>query len=181
MPFLHIDDDDNAQAISELSSYLTDDGSKIFMLVYMDGCPPCIATHPEWKKLENVLQKKIDDDTVIVDINQKFLNEINSLTKLIEEKKINEINSFPTIMYISKKGEVTENFHDSPVIEKTNESQNTVDNLHKWITHVLEEAPSQGGKARFPRVRLRRSTRKKGLRTKRKTQRKRKRKRKGKQ
>jgi len=179
MSFLHItSDEDKQKAINAFNSHLVQ-GDQIFMLVYMDGCPPCIATHPEWKKLQNVL--KVKTDVVIVDINQKFLNEVKSLTALITKKKIEEINSFPTIMYISKKGDYTEKFEDSPVIEKTKEPRNTVDNLHKWITHVLKT--QKGGSGLFPKVFSSRNTRKRGLRkihrvrnvkgTKKKTQRKR--------
>jgi thiol-disulfide isomerase/thioredoxin len=174
MSFLHItSDDDKQKSIRTFNSHLVN-GGKIFMLVYMEDCPPCIAARPEWKKLKNVL--KVDKDVVIVDINQKFLNEIKSLTELITKKKIKEIQSFPTIMYISKKGDYIEQFQDSPVIDKKKQPQNTIDNLHKWITHVLET--QKGGGVFSPKVFSSRNTRRSGLKNRRrnknfKTQRKR--------
>ena len=185
MSFLHItSQDDKKKSISTFNSHLAK-GGQIFMLVYMDNCPPCMATHPEWKKLKNVL--KVNKDVIIVDINQKFLNEIKSLTEMITKNKIEEINSFPTIMYISRKGNHIEKFEDSPVIDKTKQPQNTIDNLHKWITHVLKTQKGGGGLL-FPKVFSPRNTRKRGLKKNRikhfngvenKTQRKRIRKRRG--
>ena len=69
MKFLHIDPKtDNINLFDEYISQ----GKHIFLLIYLEGCSPCIATRPEWKKLENTLNDKYktNDDLVVIDVDQ---------------------------------------------------------------------------------------------------------------
>jgi serine/threonine protein kinase len=52
-------------------------GKSIFALIYMEGCGPCNATRPEWKKLESALKEQYsnNDNLVVVDLNKDFSNE----------------------------------------------------------------------------------------------------------
>ena len=56
--------------IKMLNDYIKN-GKHIFLLSYMEGCGPCNATRPEWKKIQNVLEEKYKhkyNDIVVVDI-----------------------------------------------------------------------------------------------------------------
>ena len=78
MVFLHIDtknyDEKNETGETPIAIFnkFIKDGKHIFALIYMEGCGPCNATRPEWKKLEGVLKKGSmdDDDFLIVDIDK---------------------------------------------------------------------------------------------------------------
>jgi hypothetical protein len=41
-----------ANLTAELNTYI-DNGTDVFMLIYMAGCGPCNAARPEWAKLEH--------------------------------------------------------------------------------------------------------------------------------
>jgi len=95
MVFLNINSASDNEKIKKLQKYYSSP-TKIFMLIYMDGCGPCNETKPEWKKLENVLNKyNQKEDIVIVDIehqileNMKLKEEVDKLkTKLRKIKAI---------------------------------------------------------------------------------------------
>lgn len=127
MVFLHINNDRNQSEtkhkIDVLKKMITTN-SDIFMLIYMEGCGPCNATRPEWKKLENVLKKYNSHSKIaIVDIDKD----------IIPKLKIKELNpmGFPTIMHIKNKQ--FENFEDSDIPEK----KRTVDSFVEWIEFKL--------------------------------------------
>ena len=67
MVFLHIDTQNynkkgetGETPIQTLNKFIRT-GKNIFALIYMEGCGPCNATRPEWKKIGNVLQKDLVD------------------------------------------------------------------------------------------------------------------------
>ena len=43
-----------------------DDNTIYVILFYVDWCPHCVSTKPEWKKLENLDNKKINNKTIKV-------------------------------------------------------------------------------------------------------------------
>jgi thiol-disulfide isomerase/thioredoxin len=49
MKFLHIDP--KTDNINLFDKYVSQ-GKHVFVLIYLEGCGPCIATRPEWKKLK---------------------------------------------------------------------------------------------------------------------------------
>ena len=117
MVFLHIDtknyDEKNEKdetPIVILNKFIKD-GKHVFALIYMEGCGPCNATRPEWKKIENVLKSNMnDDDFLIVDIDKDVLDKVD---KIGSEPK-----GFPTIRYISNYGKTSEDFEDSDLNEE---------------------------------------------------------------
>ena len=132
MKFLHIDPKtDNINLFDEYVSQ----GKHIFVLIYLEGCRPCIATRPEWKKLENTLNDKYktNDDLVVIDVDQSLLEK---MTKLKEQPK-----GFPTILYITDKGETSEEYN-----EKDEKTFRKVDSFVKWIDSKMKK--QQGGKRR---------------------------------
>jgi hypothetical protein len=124
MVFLHINESPNK---IETFNKRLENGNRAFVLVYKDGCPPCMETHPEWKKLENVLE--VDENVMVADINEKFLNKVNCFGP----NKI-EITHYPRMIYISDKGKHSEFY----------EGERTIDALVKWIRHTLKKKQTGG-------------------------------------
>ena len=90
---------------------------KVFLLIYMEGCKPCMKMKPEWAKIENIFKKQ-DKNILIGDIERTHLPQLNNLKY--------EVNSFPTILYLSKNNNV-ETFEDAGFQERN------IDNFMKWI------------------------------------------------
>ena len=70
----------------------------VFLLIYMDGCGPCMRVRPEWSKIENILRSSKNQkyaDVVLIDIEKDHINDITFKKK---------IKGFPTMKYISNKG-----------------------------------------------------------------------------
>jgi len=38
---------------------------KVFLLIYMEGCNPCMKMKPEWAKIENIFKKQDKNNSVI--------------------------------------------------------------------------------------------------------------------
>jgi hypothetical protein len=96
------------------------------MLIYMEGCGPCIAARPEWAKLEHTLGgqygKKQPYKFIVADVNKNFAPLIH---------KIKQPNAFPSILYVS--GDKMENYEDSTI----NDKRRDVDCFMNWIeSHV---------------------------------------------
>lgn len=130
MVFLSIDTDNytkklyNGKTNIELLNDIinNDPNNKVFILFYMNGCGPCNATRPEWKKLQNILKNYEHDLSVaIVDIDYTLSNKIRNIQ--------NEPNSFPTIRYMTKRNKTAENYEDSDIPDKSR----TIDNFAEWI------------------------------------------------
>ena len=115
----------NAAKAAKLNKYI-DSGKPVFMLIYMEGCGPCIASRPEWAKLEHTLGgqygKTQPYKIIIADINTDFAPLIH---------KIKQPNAFPSILYVS--GDKMENYEDSAI----NDKRRDVDCFMNWIeSHI---------------------------------------------
>ena len=136
MKILHIDP--KTQNTNQFNEYV-EQGKKIFVLFYLEGCGPCNATRPEWKKIENSLIKyKDNNDIVIADVDQELLKEIKYLS--------NQPKGFPTIRYISNKGKTSEDYEDSPIEKK----DRTIDSFVKWIDYKINN--KTGGKKQTKQI-----------------------------
>ena len=101
-------------------------GKDVFMLIYMEGCGPCNATRPEWKKLETALnhQYKNNKRLVIASVDSKVVGSL---------KHAGDIIGFPTIIYLSHNGKKLEPFESSSIKDK----QRNVDCFMNWVeSHV---------------------------------------------
>jgi hypothetical protein len=140
MVFLHIDTknydekDENGETPIAIFNKFIKDGKHIFALIYMEGCGPCNATRPEWKKLEGVVKKGSmnDDDFLVVDIDKDMLDKVKNIGS--------EPKGFPTIRYINKNN--SEDFEDSELNEEY--KMRTIDSFIMWIQKKTNK--QQGGK-----------------------------------
>ena len=101
-------------------------GKDVFILIYMEGCGPCNATRPEWKKLEGALQHQYrkNNSLVIATIDSKVVSSL---------KHAGDIIGFPTIIYLSQNGKKLEPFEASSIKDK----QRNVDCFVNWVeSHV---------------------------------------------
>ena len=129
-----IDDKINKEPLTELLSNYIHDNKQVFILIYMDGCGPCNETHPEWKKIKNVLKKyKNNKDVIIVDIEQQLLDKV----------KNNNISpaGFPTIKYISNCGKTIKDYDDVD----TKDEKRTIGSFVQWIEGELKKNHNQEG------------------------------------
>jgi hypothetical protein len=136
MVFLHIDKSNvikdtkkNIKPAIVLDDIIQKDGkNKVFVLIHMEGCGPCMATLPEWKKLEHVLDKFAKkNDVAIVDIERQSLYHVKNIK--------NPPNSFPTIRYITDKGNFVETYEDSDIKNK----DRSIDSFVEWINSKTKE------------------------------------------
>jgi len=139
MVFLHINKDvkrlnhhenTNFSPIKKLEKTIHySPNNKVFMLVYMEGCGPCNNVRPEWKKLENVLKELNNrDDIAIVDVDKDFFEKI----KYVQKK---QLSGFPTIIFVTKKGHIIENYEDSNIKNK----DRSIDSFVEWIKLKMKE------------------------------------------
>ena len=132
MKILHIDPNNDS---TKMFNEYVEQGKHIFVLFYLEGCGPCNATRPEWKKIENALKDKYgqNETIVIADVDQELLKEIKYLTT--------QPKGFPTIRYISDKGKISEDYEDSPDVK---EKDRKIDSFVEWIDSKMKK--QQGGK-----------------------------------
>jgi len=109
--------------VRELDHHLGSKDNKCFVLIFMEGCGPCNATRPEWKKIENVLHKDFlnRNDIIIASIDHQLAEEL----KYMPSKP----SSFPTMRFITNSGKDVENYEDS----KINNKDRTIDSFVEWV------------------------------------------------
>lgn len=112
-----------------LDDYIGNKKNKIFILIFMEGCGPCNATRPEWKKIEHVLAKDFlnRDDIVIAAIENNLADGLKNLATKPQ--------SFPTMRFISDGGKTVENYEDSTIENK----DRTIDSFVEWVKNKSGE------------------------------------------
>ena len=128
MKFLNINHE-NKKLITDLIHHIKKK-HPIFILFYMEGCGPCNAARPEWKKIENVLRNKYKDknDYIVVDIDQTLMDKIVGLKDMPA--------GFPTIRYM--KGS-----NYTPY-----ESNRDIDSFVNWIESNMKQSGGNKSKKR---------------------------------
>lgn len=104
-------------------------GKHVFLLIYMEGCGPCNATRPEWKKVENVLNEKYThkyNDIIVVDIDHTLLKYVTL--------PLNPT-GFPSMKYISKKGKYVQEYENADIKNKNRQ----VDSFIAWIESTIKK------------------------------------------
>ena len=134
MKILHIDPKTKN---TNLFNEYVEKGKHIFVIFYLEGCGPCNATRPEWKKIEHALNNKYkkNKNIVVADVDQELLKEIKYLTT--------QPKGFPTIRYISNKGKTSEDYEDCPDVKDKNRK---IDSFVEWIDSKMSK--QKGGKRR---------------------------------
>lgn len=134
MVYLHIENKPSNMggkgSIAELNKLMGAKNNKTFMLVFMEGCGPCNATRPEWKKLQNVLPADFLNrkDVAIVSVDHIMADNITHLNP--------KPASFPTMRYITNSGHTSENYEDCKIDVKDRQ----IDSFVKWIENKLGES-----------------------------------------
>lgn len=120
----------------DLHNKYVDQGKDTFILFYMEGCGPCNATRPEWKKIRNILEHKYRDNNnlLVADIDQECLKDIQYLPI--------SPSGFPTMVYVNKKNGLQENYEDSDVKEK----DRSIDSFIEWIENKVPSSNKVGGR-----------------------------------
>jgi thiol-disulfide isomerase/thioredoxin len=137
MKILHIDP---RTKNTNLFNEYVEKGKHIFVIFYLEGCGPCNATRPEWKKIENALKNKYgkNENIVIADVDQELLKEIKYLTT--------QPKGFPTIRYISNKGKTSEDYEDCTDIQDKNRK---IDSFVKWIDTKMSKQKGRKSRKNF--------------------------------
>jgi hypothetical protein len=158
MIFIDINNLEQADKIQELDEYIGNKNNSVFILIYMEGCGPCNATRPEWKKIKNVLKNSNLNDRNIV---------IASIDHISAEKLKHlktQPNSFPTMRFITNGGETTENYEDSTIENK----QRNIDSFVEWINYGANKNVEQtAGKKNKKTKKRNKNRRRKTMRKKR--------------
>jgi hypothetical protein len=82
--------DECVSKINHINSAI-EDGKRVFLFLFLDGCGPCNATKPEWKNI-NVNE----NDVLVAMVNQAVFDKL----KHVGEQAM----GFPCLRYIVKKG-----------------------------------------------------------------------------
>jgi hypothetical protein len=136
MLFLHIDPT-NKKNTKKYNNYLKE-GKNVFVLFYLEGCGPCNATRPEWKKLENVFADNDHQNIVIADIDQSVMDELENVE--VQPK------GFPSMYHICKKKGICNDYEDEDLSKK----DRTIDSFVEWIENHIKKSSREnlmrGGK-----------------------------------
>jgi len=131
MPVIHIPSKmnqtkmkDNASAINKFLK----SGKNAFVLIYMDGCGPCMSTHPEWKKLESKFGNQ--DDIGVFDV------EMSNLANIDHEGLKRNIAGYPTMRHIH--GNTTSEYEKCENISHDRTHESFVD----WIDKISSKKKS---------------------------------------
>lgn len=129
----------HSDKVDEVDSYI-DQGKHVFILVYMEGCGPCMMTKPQWLLINKMLKDKYknDDSIVVADI------ENDKLSKL---KHVGDVDGFPTMKYIHKNNN---GMLDVETYENANikNKDRTTKSFVEWIEGKMEpnqNSQGQGG------------------------------------
>ena len=155
MPVIHIPSKMNKNNMKDNASKMNEflkSGKNAFVLIYMDGCGPCMSTHPEWKKLETKFKNQ--DDIGVFDIEMSNLGEIN------HEGLKRNIAGYPTMRHVH--GNTTSEYEKCENIshDRTHES------FLEWIDSISsgKKSSMRGGRSRAKIARRVRKTNKRAKR-----------------
>jgi len=129
MIILHMNPTSSIKEKKQFDKYVAQ-GKDIFVFFYLEGCGPCNATKPEWKKMENVLSSKYknNDHVILAEIDQSIMNDLHSI-KMIQPR------GFPSIHHITRKGKEVNEYEND---EKLTIKDRSVDSFVEWVeTNLL--------------------------------------------
>lgn len=133
--YIEIQSEADVTNIAKFNAHIATPGAKTFVLFYLEGCGPCIATRPEWSKLRNVISASTckRNNILIASVNQSVYPKLHLPGKHAPEE-------FPTIRYYSDvHRESGQNFHDSSAGRAHNDER-TIDAFVDWIEGEYKHA-----------------------------------------
>ena len=140
MPVIHIPSKmnqtkmkDNASAINKFLK----SGKNAFVLIYMDGCGPCMNTHPKWLELESDF--KDHDDIGVFDIEMSNLGEIS------HEGLKRNIAGYPTMRHVH--GDSANEYEKCENISHDRTHESFVDWINKMSSN--KKSSMRGGGPHF--------------------------------
>ena len=153
MPVIHIPSKMNQTKMKDHASAINKflkNGKNAFVLIYMDGCGPCMSTHPEWKKLASKFANQ--DDIGVFDV------EASNLANIDHEGLKRNIAGYPTMRHV----------HGDSVNEYEKCENISHDRTHESFVDWIEKISSMrgGGRSRAKMARRSRKTIKRAKRTK---------------
>jgi len=157
MPVIHIPSKMNQTKMKDYASTINKflkSGKNAFVLIYMDGCGPCMNTHPKWLELESDF--KDQDDIGVFDIEMSNLGEIN------HEGLKRNIAGYPTMRHVH--GDSASEYEKCENISHDRTHESFVD----WINKMSSKKKSSmrgGGRSRAKVGRRTRKTTKRARRT----------------
>ena len=152
MPVIHIPSKMNQTKMKDYASAINKflkSGKNAFVLIYMDGCGPCMSTHPEWKKLESKYANQ--DDIGIFDI------EMSNLANIDHEGLKRNIAGYPTMRHVH--GNTTSEYEKCENISHDRTHESFLD----WINSI--SSMRGGGRSRARVAKRVRKTSKRAKRT----------------
>ena len=156
MPVIHIPSKMNQTKMKDNASKMNDflkSGKNAFVLIYMDGCGPCMSTHPEWKKLASKFENQ--DDIGVFDV------EMSNLANIDHEGLKRNIAGYPTMRHVH--GNTISEYEKCENISHDRTHESFVD----WINSISSNKKSsmRGGRSRAKVARRLRKTNKRTRRT----------------
>jgi hypothetical protein len=132
MPVVHISNTGNniKESSNKMNKFLKG-GKDAFVLIYRDGCPPCMATHPEWLKMDAKFKK--NDDIGVFDIEESMLGPIE------HEGLKRNIAGVPTMRYVH--GKEVEDYEDCKDIDHNR----TYESFLAWIDKKATKKNNMSG------------------------------------
>lgn len=140
MPVIHIPSKMNQTKMKDYASAINKflkSGKNAFVLIYMDGCGPCMSTHPEWKKLETKFANQ--DDIGVFDI------EMSNLANIDHEGLKRNIAGYPTMRHVH--GNTTSEYEKCENISHDRTHESFLD----WINKKSSMRGGGGSRARVAR------------------------------
>jgi thiol-disulfide isomerase/thioredoxin len=143
MPVIHIPSKMNQTKMKDNASAMNKflkSGKDAFVLIYMDGCGPCMSTHPEWKKLASKFENHV---------------EMSNLANIDHEGLKRNIAGYPTMRHVH--GNTTSEYEKCENITHDRTHESFVD----WINSISSGKKSSmrgGGRSRAKMTRRARKT-----------------------
>jgi hypothetical protein len=144
MPVIHIPSKMNQTKMKDNASKMNDflkSGKNAFVLIYMDGCGPCMNTHPKWLELESNF--KDQDDIGVFDIEMSNLGEIN------HEGLKRNIAGYPTMRHVH--GNTTSEYEKCENISHDRTHESFVDWINKMSSKKKSSMRGGGSRAKMAR------------------------------
>ena len=140
MLILSVDSENDKEPLRKMNEHLADGKKDAFVLIYRDGCPPCMKTKPEWLRLK---EDTIDglNDVGIFNIEESMLKSIK------HPQLVKNIAGVPTMRHVH--GSTCEDYEDCQDIAKDRSFASFV----KWIEKKTKKPIMSGGKRRTRKIR----------------------------